>query len=179
MLDVHVRWSLNGQMRFSVFRKTTHMDQYIQLLSNQPLQHTLWVIRQCITDENHLLEWGQIWEKDDLKKVLSVSGYQVRLGYRHQTQSAHHPPGPQHHLIQGQHHIRVHIKDATCRTIRRAGVSVYLTPYNTTPFCTDQGQSSQGRFQRLSHVTTRRCSSHHLTKVIRWPPKASAFHPLL
>ena len=59
MLDAKITRTPTGQMSFSVFRKPTHTDQYLQFDSNQPLQHKLGVIKTlyhrcntiCTTDE--------------------------------------------------------------------------------------------------------------------------------
>ena len=64
-------------LTFSVYRKPTHMDQYLQFCSNQPLQHKLGVIRtlahRCATICRDRESRTQ--ETQHLKKVLSVSGY--------------------------------------------------------------------------------------------------------
>ena len=77
MLDAKIRRNITGKLQFTVYRKPTHTDQYLQFTSNQPLQHKLGVIRTlhhrcnmiCSTEEDKLNEINH------LKKVLSISGY--------------------------------------------------------------------------------------------------------
>ena len=45
ILDTMITRSPRGTLSFSVYRKKTHTDQYLQFDSNQPLQHKLGVIR--------------------------------------------------------------------------------------------------------------------------------------
>ena len=45
MLDAKIRRDNSGSLSFTVYRKPTHTDQYLQFSSNQPLQHKLGVIR--------------------------------------------------------------------------------------------------------------------------------------
>ena len=77
MFDTLTRRNEEGKLSFSVYRKPTHTDQYLQFDSNQPLQHKLGVIRtlhhRCMmlcTEEDDKMK-----EIEHLKKVLSVSGY--------------------------------------------------------------------------------------------------------
>ena len=77
MLDTVTTRDDNGKLSFTVYRKPTHTDQYLQFDSNQPLQHKLGVIRTlhhrcqaiCSSEE------AKLAELDHLKKVLTVSGY--------------------------------------------------------------------------------------------------------
>ena len=45
MLDTKTTRNPSGKLSFTVYRKPTHTDQYLQFNSNQPLQHKLGVIR--------------------------------------------------------------------------------------------------------------------------------------
>jgi hypothetical protein len=68
----------NGSIAFSVYRKPTHTDQYLQFNSHQPLEHKLGVIRTLTRRANTICstEEAKEQELDHIKKVLSVSGYQ-------------------------------------------------------------------------------------------------------
>lgn len=45
MLDVCIKRNSDGSLAFSVYRKPTHTDHYLQFDSHQPLQHKLGVVR--------------------------------------------------------------------------------------------------------------------------------------
>ena len=76
MLDADIHRSPTGQLSFSVFRKPTHTDQYLQFSSNKPLQHKLGVIRTLHHGCNTICssEEAKLRETNHLNKVLSVSG---------------------------------------------------------------------------------------------------------
>ena len=77
MLDTVTTRDSAGNLSFSVYRKPTHTDQYLQFDSHQTLQHKLGLIRTihhrclmlCSTEDSKLKEL------DHLKRVLSISGY--------------------------------------------------------------------------------------------------------
>ena len=82
MLDTKITRSQDGKLSFSVYRKPTHTDQYLQFNSNQPLQHKLGVIKTlvhrcktiCTNEENKLKEI------EHLQKVLNIFGYTRSAG---------------------------------------------------------------------------------------------------
>ena len=77
MLDTLTTRNEDGHLSFTVYRKPTHTDQYLQFQSNQPLQHKLGVIRtlhhRCMTLCSS--EELKLQELEHLKRVLTVSGY--------------------------------------------------------------------------------------------------------
>ena len=81
MLDCRITVKDDGTLKFQVYRKNTHTDQYLQYCSHQPLQHKLGVVRtlthraRTITTTPDDLDQ----EYQHLEKVLSVSGYPSRL----------------------------------------------------------------------------------------------------
>ena len=137
MLDAKTTRDTAGRLSFTVYRKPTHTDQYLQFSSNQPLTHKLGVIRTlrhrcntiCSTEE------AKLQELEHLKKVLSVSGY-TRSAWnaasRHKPQTV--PRDPQETRKKG--HVTLpyvgQVTDSLARTIRKAGVAVHLRPYNIT-----------------------------------------------
>ena len=136
MLDALTTRDQSGKLSFSVYRKPTHTDQYLQFDSNQPLHHKLGVIRtlhhRCMTlctDEQAKLQ-----ELDHLKKVLSVSGYTKSSWV---TATRPRPPTvpTDPSLSRKKGHITLpyvgHVSDAIARCIRKTGVSVHFKPYNT------------------------------------------------
>ena len=136
MLDADKHQSPTGQLSFSVFRKPTHTDQYLQFSSNQPLQHKLGVIRTLHHRCNTICssEEAKLPEIDHLKKVLSVSGYTKSAWVTATKPKAPTvPQDPSTTRYRGSITLPYvgHLTDAICRTIRKAGVSVHLKPYNT------------------------------------------------
>ena len=77
ILDAKITRDPTGSLSFSVYRKKTHTDQYLQFDSNQPLQHKLGVVRTlnhrcktiCSTKEE------EDKEIEHIKQVLSILGY--------------------------------------------------------------------------------------------------------
>ena len=136
MLDARTTRDAAGRLSFTVYRKPTHTDQYLQFSSNQPLTHKLGVIRTlrhrcdtiCSTEE------AKLQELEHLKKVLTVSGY-TRSAWN--AASRQKPPtvprDPQ--LTKQKGHITLpyvgSVTDALARTIRKAGVAVHMKPYNS------------------------------------------------
>ena len=135
MLDAKTTRDTVGMLSFTVYRKPTHTDQYLQFASNQPLNHKLGVIRTlrhrcdviCSTEE------AKLQELEHLKKVLSVSGYTKTswdIVCREKPPTV--PRDPQQTRQKG--HVTLpyvgHVSDALARTIRKAGVAVHLKPYN-------------------------------------------------
>ena len=142
MLDANIkRDPAAGHLTFSVFRKATHTDQYLQFSSNQPLQHKLGVIRTlyhrcktiCSTEE------ARTKEVEHLKKVLSISGYTKSswLAATHSKESTE-AEGTRRKDVKGEkpkgYIILPYIgttSDAIARVIRKTGIQVHLRPYNT------------------------------------------------
>lgn len=138
MLDARANRTPTGTLEFSVYRKPTHTDQYLQFDSNQPLQHKLGVIRTlrhrceqlCSTEE------AKLKELDHVKTVLSVSGYT-----RHAWDAVSRPK-PGRSTPESTNKGKSHGRSITlpyfgpashtlARHIRKAGVPVHMTPYNT------------------------------------------------
>ena len=136
MLDVLIKRNTNGSLSFSVYRKPTHTDHYLQFQSHQPLQHKLGVIRtlrhRCSTHVSEPRE--QQSETEHVKKVLAIAGYpkwawdqtSVRAERRpSNTTTAGISSKPRHHV--GLPYCRG-LSEPIARRIRRAGVSVYMKP---------------------------------------------------
>ena len=137
MLDTLTTRHPTGQLSFSVYRKPTHTDQYLQFDSNQPIQHKLGVIRTlhhrcqviCSTQE------AKLAEIEHLQKVLSISGY-TKSAWK----TATHPKAAPTVPCEPQQTVRKGyvtlpyvgpVSQAIARTIRKAGVQVHLRPFNT------------------------------------------------
>ena len=77
MLDVLVTRDDIGNLRFKVYRKPTHTDQYLNFSSNHPLQHKLGVVR-TLCDRAHSIITTEEDREEELNKVrksLAICGY--------------------------------------------------------------------------------------------------------
>ena len=77
MLDTLTTRRTDGSLKFSVYRKPTHTDQYLQFQSHQPMEHKMSVIRTLTHRADTIISDPQDKEREmkHLKKVLSVAGY--------------------------------------------------------------------------------------------------------
>ena len=137
MLDALTRRDPSGRLSFTVYRKPTHTDQYLQFTSNQPLQHKLGVIRTLHHRAQTLCssEEAKLDKIDHLKKVLSISGY-TKSAWVTATRPRATPTAPRVPTESPKKgHVTLpyvgHCSDAVARMIRKAGVAVHLKPYNT------------------------------------------------
>ena len=137
MLDALTKREPSGRLSFTVYRKPTHTDQYLQYISNQPLQHKLGVIRTLHHRAQNLitLEEDKIKEVEHLQKVLSISGY-TRSAWVTATRTKRpSPPTLDREEPKKKGYISLpyvgHCSDAVARIIRKAGVAVHLRPFNT------------------------------------------------
>ena len=136
MLDTLTTRRPSGIMEFSVYRKPTHTDQYLQFSSNQPLQHKLGVIRTlrhrceslCTTEE------AKLQELEHLRRVLSVSGY-TKSAWDTASRPKLSTPRTDPEATRTKGHITLPyvgpMSNSVARVIRKAGVAVHMRPYNT------------------------------------------------
>ncbi len=136
MLDAKIRKHTEGNLTFTVYRKGTHTDQYLQFQSNQPLQHKLGVIRtlhhRCQTICSDQTSKDQ--EVEHLKKVLSVSGYTKAAWTTALTPRAPKvDKDPTTSPSKGSVTLPYvgHLSDSIARVLRKSGVSVHMKPFNT------------------------------------------------
>ncbi len=136
MLDAKIEKSLEGSLSFSVYRKATHTDQYLQFTSNQPLQHKLGVIRTLYHRCNTICSSATAKEGEinHLKRVLSISGYTKDAwltATKPRTSTV--PVDPDRTPSKGSITIPYvgPLSEAMARVIRKAGVSVHMRPFNT------------------------------------------------
>ena len=141
MLDANIKRNLAGNLTFSVYRKPTHTDQYLQFSSNQPLQHKLGVIRTLYHRCKTICSTEEAKEKeiDHLQRVLSISGY-TKSSWKTATQKKDPKQGND---TRGNNSKGEKPKgfitlpyigttsDAIARVIRKTGVQVHLRPFNT------------------------------------------------
>ena len=136
MLDAKIMRQATGTLSFTVYQKPTHTDQYLQFTSNQPLQHKLGVIRTLHHRCNTICssQEAKLQEIDHLKKVLSISGYTKSAWVTATKKKAPTvPQDPNRNKPKGSIPLPYvgPMTDILCRTIRKAGVTVHLRPYNT------------------------------------------------
>ena len=136
ILDTLIKRSPSGRLSFSVYRKSTHTDQYLQYNSNQPLQHKLGVVRtlshRCKTICSNEEEIKK--ETDHIKKVLSISGYTKSAWVTaNKPKSPTVPQDPNKTRPKGSITLPYvgNTSDAIARTMRKAGITVHLKPFNT------------------------------------------------
>ena len=73
MLDTLIHRLPNGHLKFTIYRKTTHTDHYLQFDSHQPLEHKLSVIRTLThRSKNNITNLeDQIEENEHIKKIYT------------------------------------------------------------------------------------------------------------
>ena len=136
MLDTKTKRAPTGELSFSVYRKPTHTDQYLQFNSNQPLQHKLGVVRTLHHRAQTLCstEAAKLKEIDLIKKVLTISGY-TKSAWTKVTRPRSIPTVPREK--DGKHRGFISlpyvgpVSDAVARKIREQGVAVHMRPTNT------------------------------------------------
>ena len=127
----------SGKLSFSVYRKPTHTDQYLQFNSNQPLQRKLGVVRTLYHRAQTLCstEAAKLDEIDHIKKVLTISGYTKSAWSRVTRPRTVLSKVPRE--TDGKHRGYISlpyvgpVSDAVARLIRKNGVAVHMRPTNT------------------------------------------------
>ncbi|XP_019619742.1 PREDICTED: uncharacterized protein LOC109466463 [Branchiostoma belcheri] len=136
MLDVLMTRKDDGRLKFSVFRKPTHTDQYLLFDSHQPMEHKMGVIRTLRHRADHLITEvdDKNTEYDHLKTVLSIAGY-TRWAWQSpgRTKLIPHPRSSTDSRPKG--HVTLPyvagVTEAITRKIRNTGVAVHSTPCTT------------------------------------------------
>ena len=126
----------DGSLKFNVYRKPTHTDQYLQFQRHQPMEHKIGVIRTLTHRAHTIISDPQDKEREikHLQKVRSVAGY---------SKWAWQAPG--------RKKIRPHTRNTDCdramghlnlpyiggvtepisRLIRKTGVAAHAKPHTT------------------------------------------------
>ena len=166
MLDTMTHRNEEGRLSFSVYRKPTHTDQYLQFGSNQPLQHKLGVVKTLIHRCNTICstEETKTKELEHLQKVLAVSGY-PKSAWKAAT--AANPPRLPHrpHTTDGKTYKGSvtlpyvgPVSEAVARYIRKTGVQVHLRPTNTLRAKLVHPKDSVDRLQQAGVVYKIKCN---------------------
>ena len=134
MLDTLISRNNDGTLSFSVFRKSTHTDQYLN--SHQPLEHKLGVIRtlthraKTLSSDNDRLEK----ELNHVKKSLSICGY-TQWSWSAPSSRKLDPKPIRHQDSRSLGHITMPYvqggSEVLNRKIRKSGVTVHPKPVNT------------------------------------------------
>ena len=131
MLDILMTRKDNGSLKFSVFRKSTHTDHYLQYNSHQPLQHKIGVVRTLRHRANTVITEMEDKEKEDthLKKVLSISGYPQWTWQLPNSKTKRPPPTRTIKGAIGMPYIQG-ITEPITRYMRSQGVMVHPKPHS-------------------------------------------------
>ncbi len=134
MLDVLVNRKVSGSLSFSVYRKATHTDHYLQFDSHQPLEHKLGVMRTLrhranttVSDKNTLKD-----EEDHIKQALCIAGYPKWTWNMPNSTAKKGSQNKEKRQIKG-HVTLPYIKGVTeslTRVIRSHDVAVHTRPMN-------------------------------------------------
>ena len=120
---------------FSVYRKPTHTDQYLQFDSHQPLEHKLGVLCTLTHRAKTICSTNDDLDKEitHVKKVLSVSGY-TRWAWKLPTSKKTSTSTPTN-ATKSKGHVTVpYVRGVTeliARKMRQNGVTVHSKPINT------------------------------------------------
>ena len=135
VLDTHIKVNDDRTLGFSVYRKPTHTDQYLQFDSHQPLEHKLGVIRTLTHRAKTICSTNDDLDKEitHVKKVLSVSGY-TRWAWKLPTSKKTSTSTPTN-ATKSKGHVTVpYVRGVTeliARKMRQNGVTVHSKPINT------------------------------------------------
>ena len=121
----------DGSLKFSVYRKPTHTDQYLQFQSHQPMEHKMGVIRTLTHRADTIISDPQDKEREikQLKKVLMLRDTPSGPGMLRGERRSDHTPGTG--TVTGP---RVYIGGVTepiSRLIRKTGVASHAKPHTT------------------------------------------------
>jgi hypothetical protein len=136
MLDTQIMRQPDGTLQFTVYRKPTHTDQYLQFDSHQPLEHKLSVVRTLTHRANSICSTESAREKEmkHLKEVLSISGYEKWVWNTPSTKKKT-PTSQATEGTKKKGHITMPYASGTtealARKIRQAGVSVHIKGSNS------------------------------------------------
>ncbi|XP_066265892.1 uncharacterized protein [Branchiostoma lanceolatum] len=136
MLDVLMSRKEDGRLKFSVFRKSTHTDQYLQFDSHQPMEHKMGVIRTLRHRADHIIteDEDRATEYEHLKTVLSVACY-TKWAWQSPGRTKLTPHPRTHTDSRPKCYVTLPyvagVTEAITRKIRKTRVAVHSTPHTT------------------------------------------------
>ena len=135
MLDVNVKRASNGQLSFSVYRKPTHTDHYLQFSSHQPLEHKLGVFRTLQHRAKHHITNIEDLEEENkhIKKVLTIAGYPAWTWDNPAARKRKDPPSRTQGPTSPHGHVTLPYiqgtSEALARKMKKAGLMVHSRPH--------------------------------------------------
>ena len=136
MLDTLTTRMSDGSLKFSVYRKPIHTDQYPQFQSNQPMEHKMGVIRTLTHRADTIISDPQYKEREikHLKKVLSVAGYS-KCAWQAPGRKKIRPHPRNTDCARAKGHVTLPyigcLTEPISRLIRKTGVAAHAKPHTT------------------------------------------------
>ncbi len=136
MLDMLITRKTDGSLKFSVYRKPTHTDQYLQFESHQPMEHKMGIIRTLTHRANTIIteEEDKEEEVQHIKKVFSIAGYS-KWAWQAPGRRKLNPHPNQRNQLRPKGHVTIHyvqgITEPISRLIRKARVTAHTKPHTT------------------------------------------------
>ena len=136
MLDTLTTRMSDGSRKFSVYRKPTHTDQYLQFQSHQPMEHKMGVIRTLTHRADTIISDPQDKEREikHLKKVLSVAGYS-KWAWQAPGRKKLRPHTRNTDRDRAKGHVTLPyiggVTEPISRLIRKTGVAAHAKPHTT------------------------------------------------
>ena len=135
MLDTKISILDDGSLKFEVYRKKTHTDQYLQYDSHQPLQHKLGVVRTVTQRATTITTKPEdlAREMSHLHEVLHNSGYPSWVTKAPNTTKVTPHPGTNKTHVAG--HVTLPyiegVTEAISRKLHQQGVVTHAVPFDT------------------------------------------------
>ena len=136
MLDCLISKREDGSLSYSVYRKPTHTDQYLQFDSHQPTEHKMGVIRTLKHRAETIVSDPEEKEKEmqHLQKVLSISGYS-KWAWQAPGSNKQVPHPRRTSNVRPKGHVTLPyvagVTEPISRRLRKAGVAVHSKPHKT------------------------------------------------
>ena len=134
MVDTLTTRRTDGSFKFSVYRKPTHTDQYMQFRSHRHMEHKMGIIRTLTHRADTIISDPQDKEREQkhLKKVLHVAGYSKWAGQAPLRKKIR--PHPRN-TDRAKGHVTLQyiggVTEPISRLIRKTGVAVHAKPHTT------------------------------------------------
>ena len=185
MLDTLITRKQDGTLKFSIYRKATHTDHYLQFSSHQPTEHKLGVIRTLTHRANTLVseEDDKAEEQLHIKKVLSISGYPKWAWDLPSSKKSVPHPRTKNTDRRPKGHVTLPyvggVTEALVRKIRKAGVSAHVRPQNTIRSHLVRPKDQEDNVKRCGvvySITCDNCDSEYIGETERALTKRLSEH---